>query len=129
MMSANLRGQIVRFALVGGLATLTHAGLAAVLTLTLSWPQVTINTIAFLIAFCVSGIGHSIYTFKLSKGRKSAILRWFIVSLLGLIFGNLIIFSTMTGLNAPRWLAQALAIAIVPIWSFSASRLWAFKEQ
>lgn len=60
-----LVGQLLRFGLVGGMATLTHLGVAwwAIQ----QWPQWSpfwVNLLAFVIAFQVSFWGHSRFTFR-----------------------------------------------------------------
>ena len=124
----DLRWVLVRFVLVGGVATFVHA--AVVVTLMLAVPSfpIAINTIAFLLAFIVSGTSHSFYTFRLKTGHRQAIARWFVVSLAGLVIGNAVIWFMIAILQQSQWLALAIAIIIPMIVSFIASQFWAFKK-
>ncbi len=118
----------VRFGLIGIAATLIHTVAAYLLTWTTGLDQVWINTIAFLIAFVISGIGHCFYTFRVETGRVQAIAKWLIVSVIGVALGNLIIWASMQQLGLGRNLAQAGGILIVPVWSYIAGKLWAFRK-
>src|SRR5688572_8010680 len=59
-----LLGRLLRFGLVGGLATVTHAGVAlAALSLFRQAPLLA-NFSGFCVAFVVSFCGHALFTFR-----------------------------------------------------------------
>ena len=120
---------VVRFGLVGVLATLVHTAVAYSLTFATGLDQLAINTIAFLTAFSVSGLGHVAYTFRLQTGRGAAIVRWFAVSVSGLLVGNAVILVGLHLVHLPREVCQGGAILATAVWSFAASRLWAFRAR
>nr|WP_321361078.1 GtrA family protein [uncultured Hyphomonas sp.] len=127
MRGNGIRAEILRFGLIGGGATLIHTIVAYSLTFLTGFPQLVINTMAFLVAFSFSGVGHTYFTFRVRQNRLRAIAKWFVVSVAGLIAGNAIIWSCMTLAGQPAALAQAIGIGGTVVFSFLASRLWAFR--
>lgn len=121
--------QFIRFALVGGFATVIHAGVSTLLLMSTSWPLLLTNALAFLVAFMFSYFGNRTYTFRLKSGRVgTTISRWFVVSISGLILGSVLIYILISMLSQPVWLAQTVAIIAPPTLSFILSRSWAFKQ-
>ena len=121
------RYEPVRFGVIGLAATLIHTVSAYAMTWTTGLDQIWVNTIAFLIAFVISGVGHCFYTFKIEAGRSLAIAKWLIVSITGVALGNLIIWLAMEKLGLGRNIAQAGGILIVPLWSYLLGKFWAFR--
>lgn len=117
-----------RFGLIGVLATGTHLLVVAILALATQMPALAANTLGFLIAFGVSGLGHAAYTFRLETGRARAIARWFVVSAIGLAASNLALAAMIGAQLAPEFWLRLAAIAVVPAASYLAARLWAFVE-
>lgn len=119
-----LLGQLLRFGLVGGLATLVHLGVAWLSLLT--WPAANpfvINLIAFLVAFQVSFWGHARFTFR----QQGSAWRFMGVTLGGFTLNNALLWLFLTlGIQSP-FLAICLAVFFVPLFVFTASRLWVFK--
>ncbi|MEZ5953017.1 MAG: GtrA family protein [Hyphomonas sp.] len=124
----SLGAQIARFGLVGIAATAVHATVAFSLTFTTSLNQLLINTIAFLVAFCFSGAGHTLYTFRVQENHAGAVAKWFVISVAGLCIGNAIIFAGMNWAGLSRAIAQGAAIFGTVVFSFFGSRLWAFRQ-
>lgn len=120
--------KIIRFGLVGGFATLTHMGVVAYLTLFTSFHPVISNTAAFLIAFGVSASGHIFFTFRVAKGRKRALVKFFIVAITALILSNILLALMLTVETIPQYVSQIAAIIVVPIVTYLASRFWAFRS-
>lgn len=113
----------IRFLLIGALATLTH--LACALLLAWAFPDISIylvNATAFAVAFVVSFYGHTHVTFR--RGGKMS--RFLLVALAGFGLNNLLLHGAKS-LGAPPVLALALAIGLVPVFTYIASSLWAFS--
>ena len=119
---------LVRFGLVGALATGTHLVIVALLALLTTVEPLAANTAGFLVAFTVSGFGHARYTFRLNHARKTALAKWFIVSLAGLVASNMVLAWLLSSLTTPDIWLRLAAIAVVPATSYLAARLWAFVE-
>lgn len=120
-----ISGQILRFAIVGGAATLTHMGVAgALIGVGLDWPVWLVNLAAFTVAFWVSFFGHRHFTFQAAGSP----LRFLGAALAGLAVNNLCLAVTF-------WLTRhdlasiVLAAIASPVAVFVISRLWVFNEQ
>ncbi|KTT41137.1 hypothetical protein RSA46_04675 [Pseudomonas oryzihabitans] len=112
----------LRFILVGGLATLVHILVAGALLATFSLQPYVTNLGAFLVAFGVSYCGHRYLTFA----RQGSIARFFIVAIAGFALNNLLL-TGLLALGLSAFLAIVVATALVPVFSYLASSLWAFR--
>lgn len=117
--------QIVRFGLVGGLATLVHIIVVVCLSMVSALTPIVINTLAFLTAFLVSGIGHAFFTFRKTKNRTQSILKFFVIAVGALLLSNLTLFLALKFYDVN--IAKAVAIIVAPLTSFWAAKLWAFR--
>ncbi|WP_417521233.1 GtrA family protein [Marinobacter sp.] len=122
---SQLAGQLIRFGLVGGLATIVHLGMAWWILFT--WPDVSpflVNFFAFVVAFQVSFWGHSRYTFR----QKGSALKFLAVTLSGFGINNgLLWLFLMAGIKS-GFLAICLSVFLVPLFVFAGSKLWVFQK-
>lgn len=118
-----ITGEFVRFCFVGGAATMTHL-VAAVLLLWLlpGLNVIAINTIAFLVAFSVSYLGHRHFTFS----REGSPLKYFLTSLVGLLINNAVVL-TVSVFTDVRLAAIVIGTSIAPVAVFFLSKYWAFE--
>lgn len=112
----------LRFILVGGLATLVHILVAGTLLALSALRPYGANLVAFLVAFGVSYCGHRYLTFA----RQGSILRFFVVAIAGFALNNLLL-TGLLALGLSAFLAIVVATALVPVFSYLASSLWAFR--
>jgi len=117
----------VRFGMVGGLSTLTYITMVIALSKLTSLDPIAINTLAYVTGFTISATGHSLFSFRLKSGYQQAVAKFFIVSMSGMLFSNAVIFIALKYFDVP--IAQALGVAVVPAYSFTLSRLWAFRPK
>lgn len=114
--------QLLRFGLVGGLATITHIAVATALLSVFPQVQpVAANLAAFLVAFLVSFVGHSRYTFK----QDGSLPKFFVAALLGLGANNAVLIALLAmGASAipSLWVATLAA----PLVVYLVSKLWVF---
>lgn len=117
--------QPFRFLIVGGVATLTHMIVVAlVFALYPSPSPYAANIIAFLVAFLVSFYGHRHITFQ----TRGSIRRFLIVAIGGFLANNVILTACLTfGLD--DFIAVIIATACLPVLTYLASSLWAFKTK
>ena len=120
---------ILRFGIVGVLATLTHICVVVGLSFTTSLHPVTMNSLAFCLAFLVSAYGHMRFTFHFKGDRFPALVKFFIVALISLAISNFALYGFVKSSLVKVSIAQAIAIFIVPVFSFVASKFWAFSEK
>lgn len=120
-----LVGQLLRFGLVGGLATLVHLSVAWwVLQVWAEGSPFLVNLVAFLVAFQVSFWGHSRYTFR----QKGSPWRFLLVTLGGFAINNTLLWCFLAlGLRS-EFVAICLSVLLVPLFVFVASRLWVFSS-
>lgn len=119
--------QVPLFAIVGACATLTHviAALAAREVGGLSPMQA--NFAGYLMAVGVSYIGNARLTFRRRALHGPQILRFAVVSLLGLAVTQGLTWMLVEQMRWPFWLALGVIAVAVPALSFVLSRLWAFR--
>ncbi|MCX2725200.1 GtrA family protein [Roseibium salinum] len=120
-----------KFAIIGVLATLTHAGVAATLLETGTLSAFPANLCGFLAAFGVSFSGHYFWSFAHLR-RKGAVLksmtRFLVIAVSGFLLNSTVL-ALWLGLTPwPDLIGLLFSIAIVPALSFLGARLWAFSH-
>lgn len=84
--------EILRFVLVGGLATLVDLCVTVALLYLTTFHENVITTLAFMVAFFVSFFGHSKVTFQ----RSGNIFKFFALALSMLVLRNVLVFLLVT---------------------------------
>ena len=121
-------GAGIRFALTGGLATLTHLAVALLLIRAGVAPLVS-NALAFVTAFMVSFWGHHLFSFA---GHGAAVgqafRRFLIVSGVGFLTNETVLFLLLK--RVPDYPSAALlaSTAVAAVLTFVLSRQWAFRR-
>ena len=117
--------EALRFGAVGGLATLTHAGLY-LMALGLLAPQLA-NLAGFVTALAVSYLGHACFSFRRDAGhRPGAPLRFVLSAGLGFALNAGFVALATHGLGAPALGFWAIAL-ITPALSFVLLKFWVFR--
>lgn len=119
--------KMLRFGMVGGTATTTYILLVILLSKVTDLHPIVINTLSYMTGFMISVTGHSLFTFRLTSGFRQAAGKFLVVSITSMLFSNTILFFSLKFFSVP--VAQALAISVIPGYSFTLSRFWAFKGQ
>lgn len=120
--------QVLKFGMVGGLATALHMVVGIVLIF-LSWNPLAANLVAFLTAFVVSFVGHFGYSFADQNARfSSALWKFAIVGILGFSFNETLLFTLLTLQFFPDPVALFLSTGCAAVLTFFLSRTWAFKN-
>jgi putative flippase GtrA len=121
-------GQLVRYALTGGLASVVNIGVYWALALggmdpNLAW------TIGFLAAVAVGYVVHSRWSFQ-GHGRRDNIARtgsrFFVVSLISFAINQLWVWLLVQYLDLPLWAPYPLVLGVTPLIIFSLNRRWVF---
>lgn len=123
--------QIIRFGVVGVIATLTHIAFFIAFIEMLGIGAFSANVFAYVVACIVGYSGHSAWTFRLhgnsSRRPTSATFSKFIVaSLCGLAFNATIVFAVMQVLGRPYFHAIPFMATIVPLVVFMLNKRWVF---
>ena len=118
-------GRLLRFGIVGGVATGIQYLILIVLVHERVWPAV-----ASAIGFVVSASGNYLlnyhYTFRSRETHGPAATKFLMLATVGLAIN----FVLMHALVAAGWyylLAQALTTAAVFVWNFAGNSLWTFR--
>ena len=120
--------QFCRFALVGGVAAVTHYAVLMLLLQSALWSLAYANVVAFALAFWVSYFGHRHFSFQAQAiSHQQNLSRFVLVALLGFAFNESFLL-----LMAPIWSFSisglvVLSIVLTAILSFILNRFFAFK--
>ena len=127
--ASSLRGQIVRFAVGGAAATLTHIVTALALHGGAKLSPLWANFVAFCAAVLISYFGHRGWTFAV-EGRHGVRFPKFVsVALAGLAVNQAIVYALVEVIGWPYRLALVAVVVIVPGLSFLLIRHWAFSAR
>lgn len=121
-----------KFALVGLLATLTHAAVAGGLLQSGLLPAFPANIFGFLVAFGVSFSGHFFWSFShLRKGGTAwkSMRRFLVIAVSGFALNSTVLALWLELTPWPDLAGLMFSIAIVPALSFLGARLWAFSHR
>jgi putative flippase GtrA len=123
-----IAGQLVRYGLTGGLASIVNIGVYWVLAAggmdpNLAW------TIGFLAAVLVGYVVHSRWSFR-GHGRRDNLARtggrFFAVSLVSFALNQLWVFLLVRQFALPLWAPYPLVLGVTPLIVFSLNRRWVF---
>lgn len=121
--------QLSAFVAVGLAASASHVVVALMLAKLAGFSPLAANFAAYLCAVGISYLGHARLTFGRSTKDSGQLLRFLIVSLLGLVCTQL---TTLLLVEVWRWPfgAGLMVVSIVtPAVTFTAARLWVFAER
>ena len=126
-MALSIRQQLVRFAAIGGFATvLQYVLLAAFVELTGMHP-VLASALSYAISALVNyRLNHGI-TFGGNARHTVALPRFLVVAGIGLVLNSGIMAIGYSGFGLHYLLAQVIATAVVFAWTFTGNRLWSFR--
>lgn len=117
--------QFVTFVGIGLANTLIHALVLAIAIEWLFWPLLLGHLIGFLFANMLSYVLNSRFTF-FRPLALNGYLRFVLASLFSLLF-TLLISATADWARLNYWYGFLLVIFLVPIFSFTLMKWWAFK--
>lgn len=116
-----LAHEIARFGLVGLVATAVHAAVAVSLVTFASLSPHVANVIAFAVAFSVSFVGHSKFTFR----KVGSPLRFLATVLIGFL-ANILALEALLTASVPAHFAVGISTLAAPVVVFILSKLWVF---
>ena len=121
------RHQIAKYATVGALSAVVDFGSLFVLTDGLGLHYLASATIAFILAALVNYFLNRIWTFKSNGKRRKQLPIFFVVSTLGLILNNNIMYFSVDHLDFHYLWAKVFAAAIVTFWNFFGNKYLTFR--
>ena len=116
-----------RFGLVGAGAAAVHFCVVWLLVERFRMAPLAANVLAFLVAFCVSYMGHARLTFADAKTTvRESLPHFFAVAVSAFACNELLYFIALHGLKLPYRPALFAVLLLVAAGTYAASRLWAF---
>jgi putative flippase GtrA len=120
--------QLIRFAGVGGLATVVHVLVALVVQAVLPVSAQGANLAGFAVAVLLSYIGHARVTFGMDARSGPQFLRFCLLSALGLATSSATVWLVTERLGFGFGVAMVAVAVLVPAASFLAMRFWVFSR-
>lgn len=117
-----------RFALVGALATATHALAFTAAIEAAHIEPVLATALAFVIAMLVGYALNRRWTFAVHDAAAQRLGRYALAALAGLALNTGIMYCVVHLLHASPYLGLAAAILVVPPVTFSLNQFWVFKD-
>jgi putative flippase GtrA len=128
--TAELLGQVVRFGVSGGIATLLGALAYWVPATFLGVPPLVANLFNYLVAVASGYVLHSRWSFRGHGERDNALRttgRFFLVSLVSLGLNSLWVWLLTGLLEGPTWWPLVPMIFVTPAVTFALNRQWVFR--
>lgn len=119
--------RIARFGVVGVSALLTHMAVAWLVLDRLTGSPYAASLIGFLVAFCVSFLGHHHFTFAHGQGYARTLPRFFAIAVSGFL-ASLIVLNAIVTYGLPKTVSLMVSILVIPALTYVAARLWAFAH-
>ena len=119
----------LRFALVGGCATIIHVLVAVATERWTPAGQYASNVAGYASALALSYVGHAALTFKTPILRVRQIGRFTTVSASGLCLGFIVIRLASALPDLPFPVTMATTGLLVASWTYALSKLWTFTPE
>lgn len=117
-----------RFSAVGIISTFIHIGTVSIIMAKSHIVPMIANLLAFVLAFTFSFLGQYHWTFKARCNKKTALRRFFLVSMTAFLVNNILLASLLRIEVLSNYLSTILAATIIPVITYTASRIWAFQS-
>lgn len=122
-----LLSQVCRFGLVGVAAAVIHLSVVVLLVQSTDMAPLIANIFGFAIGFQMSYWGHRLWTFKATTSlHRVAFPKLLLIQILNFA-ANETLFYLFLLLNLPYAVALFIVLAILPLFTFVASKLWVFN--
>jgi putative flippase GtrA len=104
---------------IGGFAALQYAGVAYLAASTLSFIAATVlnYVLSYVLAFA-----------RGKHSPRSEIIRFWLVSLVGLLINTAVVWLLVKALSAPPIWGKVVAVPVVLVWNFIGRRLFVFSK-
>ncbi len=121
--------QFLLFASIGVVGTGGHFLTLILLVEFVSLSAVWATTAGFMVGALINYSLNYHFTFRSDKAHREAMLKFFIVALVGAGINMLIMYVGVDVLVQFYLLVQVAASSVVLVWTFSANKLWTFAEE
>jgi len=120
--------KFLHFSGVGIIGTLVHYSVLIFLVHVVAVSAVEASSAGFIAGALTNYLLNYRYTFASKKRHQEAMIKFFIVALIGLFFNALIMSFFTDALQLHYLLSQVIATALVLLWNFAANHMWTFHE-
>ena len=118
-----------RFAFAGAATTALYFVLTNAVSYALPVTPFVASFLAYCVCIAVSFVLQSRMVFRHDGDRRSALVKFAVMSLIGLLAAQLIFWIVAEGLGNPTWLASLLVSIAIPIVNFLAMNFWVFVDK
>ncbi len=129
MLNKDHTKQFVLFSTIGAVGTGGHFLTLILLVEFAGLSAVWATTAGFMVGALINYVLNYHFTFKSDKAHREAMLKFFIVALVGAGMNMLIMYIGVDILVQFYLLVQIAASSVVLLWTFSANKLWTFAEK
>jgi putative flippase GtrA len=123
-----MMNQFFKFAAVGAASTLSTYTVLITLVEVFSVSAVTGSLVGYIAGAAVNYVLNRRYTFSSNMQHRLAVPRFALIIVVGFVLNTAIMYYTVSSTSIHYILAQLAAVAVVLVWSYSANRLWTFKQ-
>lgn len=127
MINTKLRGQFIRFAVVGGICTTVSYVIFIVLTKLTQTNYLVASTIGFLAGIITGFYINKNWTFAKEDSNKNYFLKYFLVYLFSLAVNLLILKYLVENYQVSQMVAQVIATGFTVFSNFFGSKVLVFK--
>ncbi|MEM6310639.1 MAG: GtrA family protein [Pseudomonadota bacterium] len=120
--------RLLRFALVGGAATLMYGGLSLIFLYGLGTAAMAAHLLAYLLVIPLSFLGQKRITFEFKGDRGRAFFRFVLTSLLALLLSTSLVWAVRTAGLVPLYGILGTML-VVPLISYLMMAFWVFLER
>ncbi len=120
--------QFFLFAMVGAVGTAGHYLTLILLVELAGMSAVWATTAGFMVGALMNYFLNYHLTFQSDKAHREAMLKFFIVAIVGAAINMMIMFLGVDVLALFYIFAQLAASFVVLLWTFAANKLWTFSE-
>ncbi len=126
----HLLSQVMRFSIVGMSSTAVHYTSVVLLVAYGDVIPLIANVYAFLIALSVSFFGHSLWTFAgTTQSFKQSFPRFFTIAVISFALNETFYWYLLHRMHMYYPVALAIVLASVSVFTFTASKMWAFHSR
>jgi putative flippase GtrA len=119
-------GRLVRFGLVGGVATGIQYVILVVLVQAAGMWSPAASAIGFVISACGNYLLNYHFTFRSREDHRPAVAKFMVLAGVGLAI-NYGLMQWLTGMGWNYMVAQVCATLVVFLWNFTGNSLWTFR--
>lgn len=125
-MNRKLLLQIMRFGIVGVIASLVHFTLVVLFVQLLHWQPLIANIVGFSVGVQVSYWGHRSFTFRGTEATHRVAYPRLVMMQAGNFLANEGLFLLFLSMHLPYPIALLIVLSIMPMFTFIISKTWVF---